>query len=157
MRKRLIVVSSMLFLGVAAAVPKLTYRLGGLDNQILAGGDSGLQMLVRVKDQASATAYRPCRSRSDDHCIQVSERSIRMVRTPTAAPVRVAEAPRPAPARPQRRVQTASFAPPPGPPVAFASCSTLITDDCVAAFDRMRNRVPTPRPRRTGTLETPGI
>jgi hypothetical protein len=62
MKKPLILAAFSAFVLVGAAypdTPKLAY------GPVVAG------------DQAPATRWRPCRSRSDDHCIQLYERGVR--------------------------------------------------------------------------------
>ena len=152
LRKRLILVSSMLFFGVAATIPTLDYDFGALRRapaeEMLTGGPTYTAIPAPVREQA---AYRPCRrGQADDRCIQLYESRVRLARARTAAPAPVAVR---VPRQVTRPVRTAALAPPPGPPIAYAGCGRLITDDCVVAFDTMRSR---PSARR-GSGETPGI
>ncbi len=136
MRKSLILASATLAFGVAAASPKMISKLS-YDDSVF-GGYARAQTIDTAGYPAPRT-YRPCRSRSDDNCIQLYERSVREA----------------------MRRQRIAMGGPADPRGAYPECSRLITDECVQRFDRAprpaRRAAPQRRPTPPAELETPGI
>lgn len=137
MRKSTILLGATLVFGVAAASPKMISKLA-YDDSVLAG-----YAQARTIDTAgypAARTYRPCRSRSDDNCIQLYERSVREA---------------------MRRSERLAMGGPIEGAAAYPECSRLITDECVQRFDRAprpaRRAAPPRRPVAPEELDTPGI
>jgi hypothetical protein len=138
MKKPLVLLFACLTLAVAAkpALPKLDY-----DASVFRGTGGPIEQ-AQGDLVPAPTQYRACRSRSDDHCIQLNERSVRLA---------LAAAPRPAMGGPIEG------------PNAYPHCSRVITDECVQLFDRAphraRGRTPIRPTRRAPApdAETPGI
>jgi hypothetical protein len=144
MKKPLILFAACLTLAVAAkpGARKLDY-----DSSVFGLGSDRAYAPIRVVETARPVReYPPCRSRSDDNCIQMYERRVR------AAAGR--------PALPRLAVG--------GPiegPADYPHCSRVITDECVQAFDRTPYRGTTRRaapPHRRpaaakGDENTPGL
>ena len=132
MRKSLILASAALVFGVAAASPRFISKLGYDDSVFTA------QTLDTAGYPAPRT-YPPCRSRSDDNCIQLYERGVREA----------------------MRRERLAMGGPADPRAAYPECSRLITDECVQRFDRAprpaRRAAPQRRPTPPAELETPGI
>ena len=134
MRKSSILLGAALVFGVAAASPKMISKLA-YDDSVLAGYAQA--RTVNTAGYPAARTYRPCRSRSDDNCIQLYERSVREA---------------------MRRSERLAMGGPIEGRAGYPECSRLITDECVQRFDgASRRRAPARRPAPPAEPETPGI
>lgn len=132
MRKSLILASMALVFAVGAAMPK---GVSKLDYDAAVFVDDGPLLLAEAS--AVTRTYPPCRSRSDDNCIQIRGRPARSARLTVDLP---------AMGGPYERI---------GP---YPDCSRTIADECVQRFDRAR--LPARRagrPAAPAEPETPGI
>lgn len=134
MRKSLILASMALVFAVGAAMPK---GISKLEYDAAVFVDDG--PLLLAEGSGAGRAYPPCRSRSDDHCIQIRGRPARSARLTVDLP---------AMGGPYERI---------GP---YPDCSRTIADECVQGFDRAPRPLRRAPPRRAAPAaepETPGI
>jgi hypothetical protein len=150
-------------------------RPGPGDDRCIQLYERGVREALAARGGHVRTALRPCRpGPGDDRCIQLYERRVRAGLAARGHRPRVAAAPlarrRIVAARPVRRPvaaqrpRAAAVARPPARTAAAVrrpaarsvarpgACARVLTDDCVARFDRARTRS-----RRNGEPSTPGI